>query len=279
VKRTFPRKAVHSARFIAAAACALAAGCGTDRLELKIDFRGREFWRYLLKSEVAGAYHFPSGQRNFSNVLTAVVTIRNTGRGSGIEAGAESVTVLSDIFGEEERKNLERQVQRSRIAFSLKDGVLGEADSAPAPFVQIGQWDVYRSIVHTMPALPGEKVGPGDSWERQREFPIETGHGRVRGLLYQLFTFDSLETAPEGKSIAHIGWNFSYRLEPVPGLADSVFREIPMEGHGWGRARINTGKKYLENARMEIEVHRPENEMPGLSWIETVNFCLEEKIR
>jgi hypothetical protein len=132
----------------------------------------------------------------------------------------------------------------------------------------VGEWDLSRSFLKVLPALPEKPVRAGERWERERQFPLETNHGKAIGHLYQLFTLDSLSGDNVAKK-AYLSWLFKYLIEPLS--TDSIFLEkLPLNGDGNGRAVFDLDSKTIEVAHASFSTQSESSS--DITWMETVHL-------
>ena len=162
------------------------------------------------------------------------------------------------------------QSREVRLACNLRDGMVAPEDSSALPLIRIGEWDIFKDLAKTIPALPKIAVGPGATWDREKAIPIDTRHGSATGHLLQSFRLDSIALAASGKRIAHVGWTFTYLVEVHDRGANGFLDSLPSKGNGTGVALINVDDKTLETASMSFSVAAPPEGAYRISWDEDI---------
>jgi hypothetical protein len=140
--------------------------------------------------------------------------------------------------------------------------------------VRIGEWDLFKDLAKTVPALPKIKVRVGSAWDREKTIPLETKYGSATGHLLQSFSLDSLYTNNRSMSLALLRWKFSYQVEfknlDTAGLPGSM----PSKGSGTGNAVINVTEKTLESASVNFIVPAADKGDFRISWREDIELKL-----
>jgi hypothetical protein len=256
--------------------CAALCGC-TDRasVRLSLDFSKQSAWRYTLDAVVNGSIASQDTQRTFTSA--AHCTLNGTADPSDpklLHAAVSSVSISSNILGEAEVQNLTEQAKGVRLTCALNDGLIIPEDSSALPLVRIGEWDLFKDLAKTVPALPKIKVRVGSAWDREKTIPLETKYGSATGHLLQSFSLDSLYTNNRSMSLALLRWKFSYQVEfknlDTAGLPGSM----PSKGSGTGNAVINVTEKTLEHASVNFVVPAPDKGEFRISWREDIELKL-----
>jgi hypothetical protein len=253
------------------------AGCSRDRsVELTLDFSRAPQWRYALEASVHGTIATAQARRAFMSAaqctLLCTVDAKNVAL---LHVTVPYARFSSNMLDDAELENLMEQAREVRIACNLRDGMIAPEDSAALPLIQIGEWDVFKDLATTIPALPKIAVKPGATWDREKAVPIDTRHGTAMGHLLQSFRLDSIALPASGKRVAHVGWSFTYLVDlrrdrDANGFLDSM----PSKGNGTGGALINLDDKTLETASMSFSVASPKDGTFGISWDENISLNL-----
>jgi hypothetical protein len=164
------------------------------------------------------------------------------------------------------------QSREVRLACNLQDGMIAPEDSTALPLIRIGEWDVFKDLAKTIPALPKIAVKPGATWDREKAVPIDTRYGSAMGHLLQSFRLDSIALPASGKRLAHVGWTFTYLVEVRDRDSNGFLDSMPSKGNGTGRALINLNDKTLETASMSFSVAAPAEGTYRISWNEDISM-------
>jgi len=239
------------------------------RVELSIDFSQAASWRYVFGIDIKGIASQGDSAREFSNSLRTYLSgERSPHDDAAVRFRTGQTVVHSNFLSEQERNHLARQCENLVLFFSPHEGAVEASDTAVTPLLTVGGWDLYRSFARVLPVLPESPVGVGASWERERTFPIETSMGNATGMLYQLFTLDSVFSADSNK-FASLSWRFTYRIQPdSAGALDS----LPLSGSGNGNAVIDMTGKRMIKAHALFEVPPKQKARQKISWQETVHI-------
>ena len=235
---------------------------------LAINFTGQGTSSYALQSRINGAVYFAdSGYQSFSTAaactLTATPSYSDT---AAISLKAGSVSIISNVMSADEIENLRQQVSTTTLTLERRDGYFFERETAGMPVVAIGQWDLLRTLVKIVPALPTHAVRPGYTWDRERQFPVETQQGKAIGHLYQSFKLDSISNSGQ----AHVHWLFTFRLEMLDVDTVNVLQNVPQSGSGDGRAIIGINDGSLIKALVNFAVPKTGSDALKMDWKETV---------
>jgi hypothetical protein len=127
-----------------------------------------------------------------------------------------------------------------------------------------------------IPSLPASGVRPGATWAREREIPLITTHGNAVGHLYQSFVLDSVSRDTENNVLAHVSWEFSYRIEVLEDSDLGLLAEAPRMGSGTGYAVFNTTDKFLGASSIVFTVPRRHKPELDISWTENAKLTLAQ---
>jgi len=246
----------------------------SERIFLDIDFENAKSWHYLLGVDIKGKVTPDSIPQLFSSSLrTYLQGGISPGNKKVITLKTEQTRINSDFLVEQEIRNLEQQFDNVSLLFSPKDGALNLIDTTDMPVVNIGGWDLFRSFAKVLPVFPEAPVGPGDKWDRDRQFPIQTNHGDAIGHLYQSFIFDSVYQSTS--RFAAVSWKFSYRIELINPDTSGTLDNLPQAGRGTGRVLLDLTSKRISSAHAEFDVPITDD-YPGMSWKEVVHMEIIE---
>ena len=241
--------------------------CGrSDRVLLSIDLSKASSWRYLLGVDLKGNV----SSQLFNSSLRTYLLGGSQKRGL-VTFTTEQPRITSDFLSDQERSNLEQQFEKMTLSFSPVEGAIDLPDTEFVPVINVGEWDLFRSFTKVLPVFPQISVAPGDHWERERQFPLETTHGSAMGHLYQSFTFDSLYSAE--CRYASVSWLFSYRIQLVD--TSVILEKLPRTGNGRGQVLLDLDKKRISKAHAFFEVPGQKTAQ-GIGWSETVHMELVE---
>jgi len=242
----------------------------SGRIYLEIDFDSAKTWRYLLGVDIKGKIVSDSVPQIFNSSLrTFLQSGLSPENRKVITFKAEQTRINSDFLVEQEIRNLEQQFDNVSLLFSPRDGSLDLTDTTDVPVINIGGWDLFRSFAKVLPVFPESPVAPGDKWDRDRQFPIETSHGDAVGHLYQSFIFDSIYTSQS--RFAAVSWIFSYRIELIDPDTAGMLDNFPLAGKGRGRVLLDLDARRINTAHAEFEVPMAD-EFKGMSWSEIVHM-------
>ncbi|MCL2183325.1 MAG: hypothetical protein FWB85_07640 [Chitinispirillia bacterium] len=261
---------INTAVLLAALAFGLS-GCGQrERARIEIDFSKASEWRYLLAVDISGTPQ--DSAKYFSGSLRAYLQGQPGQPGAGpLQANLADVHLIAPFMAEDERSDVERRLNNLRVMVS-EDGVT-LSDTAGIPGVFSGAWDIMRSPARVIPAMPNADMAVGSSWEREQRFPLTIPQGEADGLLYQLYTLDSLFKTPEGFPVAAISWVFTYRVAMLEDGSGSL-RKHPLSGSGRGTAKLDLNRKKLLQSQAAFQVTH--SNMTGLDINEVVHFEMVE---
>ncbi|HMD67232.1 MAG TPA: hypothetical protein VKF42_00035 [Chitinivibrionales bacterium] len=259
-----------------AACLALVSGCGNSNgVKLSLDFSKKPDWRYALSATVSGIISSADTQRTFSSAAQCTLSGKPDAKNPALlHASVVSVAVTSNILGDEEIRNLKEQAKTMRLSCALGDGAILPEDSSSVPVVKIGEWDLYKDLASTVPALPKIAVRPGAVWERERSLPLDTKQGSAVGHLFQSFCMDSLRKDKSGAEIASLSWKFVYRVEFRERDTLGLYAGVPTAGSGTGSAIVNVTAKTLEAASVHLAVPAAPQGKFRISWNENITLEL-----
>ena len=248
-------------------------GCGPrERALIEIDFADAAEWRYLFGVDIYGEPFGTDSGRNFAGSLRAYLCGLPSEAGGTLRAGLEDVIFIATFLPEEERGEIERRLSALQVTASEEGIVL--SDTAGMPGVLSGAWDILRSPARVIPALPNTEMTVGSSWEREQRFPITIPQGEADGLLYQLYTLDSLFKTPMGVPVATISWVFTYRVAMLEEGASAGQRKHPLAGSGRGTALLDLSRKKLLKSNATFQVTH--SGITGMDINEIVHFEMME---
>jgi hypothetical protein len=257
-------------------ACAALCGC-TDRssVMLLLDFSKQSMWRYTLDAVVNGSIASQDTQRTFTSAAHCTLDGRADSSDPKIlHAAVSAATITSNILAEADIQNLTEQAKGVRLTCALNDGMIVPEDTSALPLVRIGEWDLFKDLAKTVPALPKVKVRAGSSWDREKTIPLETKHGNAVGHLLQSFRLDSLYTGGGDTRLALLRWKFTYQVEFKDRDTSGLSGSMPSKGSGTGTAIINVTGKTLESARVQFTVPAAEKGDFRISWREDIALKL-----
>jgi hypothetical protein len=259
-----------------AAFLALSAGCGnSNSVKLSLDFSKKPEWRYALSAAVSGTISSADTQRTFSSAAQCTLSGKPDAKNPAVlHASVVSVAVTSNILGDAEITNLKEQAKAARLSCALADGAILPEDSSAMPVVKIGEWDLYKDLATTVPALPKIAVRPGAVWERERSLPLDTKQGSAVGHLLQSFCMDSSRKNASGADIASLSWKFVYRVELRERDTLGLYAGVPTAGSGTGSAIVNVTAKTLERASVHFAVPAASQGKFRISWNEDITLDL-----
>ncbi len=268
--------AIKKQHLVALVAIVLLSECGNGRdVRLSLDFSKRAEWRYALRADISGIIVSTDTQRAFASSAQCTLSGKADARNPNLlHANVAWVSVSSNILGDAELKNLEEQAKGVRLSWALAEGVIIPEDSITVPQVRIGEWDLYKDLAKTLPALPKVRMRVGATWERERTIPLDTKRGNAVGHLYQSFSLDSLSVSSTGSTLAALSWKFIYRVEFKDYGAMGLPNDVPPRGSGTGSAIVNVTNKTLDRASLHFEVPAAANGAFRISWKEAIELHL-----
>lgn len=224
-------------------------GCGSDSLVyLSFDYQSREQWRYGLAVTVSG-HAGPAGV--FQNSARAIVCLNTTTDSSAIDLALDSVTIASTLLDSTHRRHIEQRLGEMHLPCDWHEGLLIPVNTRRISDISIGGWNLYRSALRLVPALPSTPVHAGQRWGRERHLQLETTLGDAVGHLYQEYVLDSVSRTDDGR-VAHISWKFSYQLEVDSDTVTATQAGIPLSGKGTGVAWYSVDHAHLIRAEVSF---------------------------
>ncbi|MCL2218871.1 MAG: hypothetical protein FWC23_03350 [Chitinispirillia bacterium] len=250
------------------------AGCGhKESARIEIDFSNAADWRYQLAVAIDGTPQ--DSAEFFSGSLRAYLKGLPGEQSSGpLRAGLTDVHLIAPFMPEAERGEVERRLAALEISVSESGVTLSDTNGLPG--VLSGGWDIMRSPARVIPAMPNAEMVVGASWEREQRFPIAVPQGEADGLLYQLYTLDSLYKTNAGIPVAAISWEFSYRVavsDDTSGSREQHLRH-PLQGSGRGFAELDLQRKMLLRSQATFQVTH--SNASGRNINEVVHFEMVE---
>lgn len=220
---------------------------------IEIDFANAEQWRYMLGIDIYGEPTAAAGasSERFSGTLRAFVQgLPYEGNERILRARLTDINLVAPFMSESEREDVLNRL--SALVVSVTDEGVALSDTAPGlPGVFSGAWDILRSPARVIPAMPNAQMTVGSSWEREQRFPLTIDDSYADGLLYQLYTLDSLQKTDAGETFAHLSWTFTYRVAVAPSGGQ---RRYPLAGSGRGTATLDVDQKKLVKSRAVFQV-------------------------
>jgi len=268
------RKTVRWATFAAALALILAGCGGRERARIEIDFSKAAEWRYMLGADIYGTPTSADSGQYFSGSLRAYLQgLPGDASVGPLLCGLTDVNIVAPFLSEEERGDILRRLSELRVAVSESGVTL--SDTSGIPGVLSGGWDIIRSPARVIPAMPNADMTVGSSWEREQRFPLNIPQGEAEGLMYQLYTLDSLFRNNAGIRVAAISWVFSYRVAMNENKEDGKRRFMyPLSGSGRGNAELDMARKKLIKSQATFQVTH--SGMTGMEINEVAHFEIVE---
>jgi len=251
------------------------AGCGSsEKALLEIDFSSAPEWKYLFGANIYGTPEADSAdsQKAYSGSLRAYLQgLPGEAEPERARFGLRDITVIAPFFPEQELEDIQKRL--TDLTVSVSENSISLSDTIGIPGVMSGGWDIMRCITRVMPVMPNTEMRVGTSWDREQRFPLTVDQGKADGLLYQLFTLDSIYKTESGISAAALSWVFTYRVSLVDEGA-STSRKYPLQGSGRGTAVLDLAKKKLLNSKATFEVMHSQKSTTELN--EVVHFEMIE---
>jgi hypothetical protein len=259
---------------LAALAAALFIGCGNrESAHIEIDFSTASEWKYLLAVDVKGTPLSQGAGEDMTGSLRAYLRGMPGVPGVGpISCGFTDVNLNATFLPDEERLEIQERLSNLRVTISENGVVL--SDTFGLPGVLSGGWDILRSPARVIPAMPNAVMSVGSSWEREQRFPLHIPEGEADGLMYQLYTLDSLYKTPTGTPVAAISWVFTYRVAMIDDGEERGLRRYPLAGSGRGHALLDLNRKKLLKSQATFQVTH--SSMMGMDINETVHVEMVE---
>jgi hypothetical protein len=269
-----------SGAMIVALLCIVASmvSCSTRKqVTIQIDFSSTDRWKYLMEVAVNGSFIHGDTAESFSNTARCdLVGSPVSDKHSSLKFSIANVAIASNVIDSAEILNLTRQFEGVAMIYSGSGGELVPLDTANLPVVHIGGWDLYHTMARIVPALPQRQVAVGNSWEREKQIPLNSSLGKGIGHLYQSFTLDSIAGGSHDPVMAFISWKFSYRVEFTQKDSSGMSNDIPLLGSGTGHAVFNISGKYLEEAQIVFSVPRNKQSRVTMEWSEKASMRLSK---
>jgi hypothetical protein len=159
----------------------------------------------------------------------------------------DSITIKSDLYKEDVKKDLREKLLKSNHPLSLVNGFPSIDTSAELPAEGYLEWDLYRQLAKLLPTLPGKPIKPGFSWERTFTLPLRTARGLTPCEVYRSYTFKKLVG-----DTAMISWNFKYTAGKEPAANADALNQIPVAGKGSGSALLDVRNRCIIKAEMDF---------------------------
>ncbi|NLE00104.1 MAG: hypothetical protein GX640_09525 [Fibrobacter sp.] len=248
-----------------------------ERVSIHLDFSQASTWRYLLGVDINGSLYADDSLREFSSSLRTYLQGNISAHDqNSIYFLTDQPRISSDFLNDIEKKNLELELEHVKLLISPKEGALYTPDNHTLPAINIGEWDLLRNFTKVLPVLPENKVSPGERWEREREFPLETKYGDAIGHLYQVFKFDSLFSLDSSTEFAALSWIYSYKIEmrSYDSIAQSL--NIPLSGNGEGTAVIDLKQHKIRKAHVRFDSEPTGGNQSEIKWNETIHLEIVE---
>ncbi|MDD5673198.1 MAG: hypothetical protein PHC61_03460 [Chitinivibrionales bacterium] len=228
---------------------------------------------FTLATAVTGTIFFSdTAYKSFSTSAACSITCRASAMDSQLVlVSARGLRIASTILSPQEIRNMVNQCQQTELPFALQEGQLLEKPTESTPIIEIGAWNLFRTFATALPALPGGPALVGNSWDRERHFPIQTNAGEAVGLLFQSFTFDSLVQRPNSLD-ACLHWQFSYRIEIMGRDSGALLTKMPLQGKGTGNAVIDVSRNKLSGAHVFFGVPKSAADSLKIQWKEEVTI-------
>ncbi|MFW5813393.1 MAG: hypothetical protein ACOCXC_03610 [Fibrobacterota bacterium] len=227
-------------------------GCqDREKVSIEIDFSESGSWKYLLGADLYGTVALKDSQQTYSGSLRSFLQgLPDSGR-EEVAFCMEDVNLAADFLSETEKFDLQNRLGAMIISVSPQKGI-SLSDSLEITRIPSGSWDVIRSVARVVPVLPGSEMAVGGSWEREQQFPLELKQGNATGMLYQVYSLDSL-FQKNGNRNAALSWNFTYRVSL---LKDNIplAGKVPLAGSGRGHATIDLEQKKILKSQASFQV-------------------------
>jgi hypothetical protein len=247
------------------------------QVSIQIDFSSTARWKYLMDVAVNGSFMHGDTAENFSNTARCdLIGSPVSDTHSSLRFSIANVAIASNVIDSAEILNLTRQFEGVAMVYSGSGGELVPLDTANLPVVHIGGWDLYHTMARIVPALPQRPVAVGNSWEREKQIPLNSSLGKGVGHLYQSFKLDSISNESHGAVMAFVSWKFSYRVEFTQNDSSGLANDIPLLGSGTGHAIFNISGKYLEEAQIAFSVPRNKQSRVTMEWSEQASMRLSK---
>jgi hypothetical protein len=256
----------------------LVACTSRERVTLAVDFTTHQKWHSIMDVSVWGTIASDRDTQEFENDATCeLIGTPDSSDPAALYVVVDTVSIRSSFLTPLEIENLCYQFHGKVIRLSLSEGMASVSDSVVFPAVNLGGWDIFRHFSRVLPALPQSPVKKGESWERNRRFPLETSHGDAVAHVYQLFTLDSLYEARDGERYGIVRWDFSYDITPETIDTATLFDNVPMHGEGEGYAEFNISQRYFRKAGIRFDVTKAAKNPLSIIWHEKVELVVEHE--
>lgn len=254
--------------------CISFCSCQRDGIRLAIDSSKSASWRYLLGVDISGKNPANDSAQQFNSSLRTFLQGQLSPSSDKIKFIVTGTRITTNFLGDAQRVNLENQFEKMSLAFSPLEGSLSAPDSQIVPIIDVQGWDLFKNFVKVFPVFPQKTVRQGDTWERERTFPVESNHGDAIGHLYQSFSLDSVRLLDNERHFAYISWRFSYQVETLEKGAFSKLPMFPLQGDGAAEAVLNLNQGVVESAHAEFEASRDKKELSQINWHEEIHIEL-----
>jgi len=251
----------------------LIGSCSRQRpVRIEVDYTQQPRWSYLLEVQVDGAVKQADTGRTFSNTARCAISgVPVAGKPASLSITLHDVALSSDLLAAAETENVRRQFDALGMIFSCEDGSVVPVDTMRLPIIEINGWNLFHTFARTVPSLPGSRIAPGGTWDRDKMIPLRSSLGNALGHLYQSFRLDSVYQSA-GRSMACVSWNFNYKVEFTDSMP-SAAKGLPVLGYGTGFAVFDLTGRFLEQAGILFEVPGASKSNPVsdiISWKERV---------
>lgn len=240
-----------------------------EKIKLSLDISKAPDWNYLFSVDIKSIIGKDSSATSYKSSLRTYLKYYNLDRNGTANFKLSAPHITSDFLGEQEIGNLERQFETVVLKLKTKEVAVDTEDSLDMPVSMAGEWNLSRNFLKVLPAFPERPVAVGERWERERQFPLESNHGKAVGHLYQLFTLDSISSVKGISRKAYLDWLFKYQIELVS--SDSTdLDKLPLNGSGCGTTVIDLANNTIEVAHAVFETQSEPSS--GIGWMETVHL-------
>ena len=222
----------------------LAKDAKDNAVTLKMDYTGKQKCGYTVDYTSKGNFKQKSAVSVKTTDVRCVVSAAHEMQDL-LFVKVDSITIKSDMYKEDVKKDLREKLLKSNYALSLVNGFPSIDTAAELPAEGYLEWDLYRQLAKLLPTLPNKPIKPGFSWERTFVLPLRTARGIVPCEVYRSYTFNKLQG-----DTAMISWNFKYTAGKKSADSTDALNQIPVAGKGSGSAVLDVGNHCILKAEM-----------------------------
>jgi hypothetical protein len=239
-----------------------------NAVALTMDYNGKEQCGYVVDYTSQGNFKQKGAVYTKSTNVHCVVSGAHK-KQDALAVKVDSITIKSDMYKEEVKKELQEKLLKSDYSLSLANGFPSIDTTAEMPAEGYLEWDLYRQLAKLLPILPNKPIKPGFTWERSFVLPLRTARGTVSCEVYRFYTFNKLQG-----DTAMISWNFKYTASKKSIDSTNALNQIPVAGKGSGSALLDIRNHCILKAEMDFATPVAVIGEVSVTWQEKAVFTL-----